>query len=71
MAASETRIRDGLWQRSVRTERYKVISLYPFDSPVEVYDIVSDPEERSNLIRKNAVLPMDILKLNELLKPAR
>ena len=68
---SETRIRDGLWQRSVRTERYKVISLYPFDASVEVYDIVSDPEERINLIRENTVLPMDILKLNELLKPAR
>ena len=66
---SETRVRDGLWQRSVRTDRWKVIAVDDFERPVEVYDLAADPGETSNLVRVGHPLPQEARNLVRLLKP--
>ncbi len=66
---SETRVRDGLWQRSVRTDRWKVIAIDDFERPVEVYDLTADPGETSNLVRVGHPLPQEARNLVRLLKP--
>ena len=67
---SETRIRDRLWQRSVRTDRYKVIAIDDFERPCEAYDLLMDPCETNNLIRSGAPLPPEAQKLVQYLRPA-
>lgn len=66
---TETRVRDGLWQRAVRTDRYKVIAIDDFEKPVEVYDLVADPGETNNLIRAGVALPQEAQSLVKYLKP--
>ena len=66
---SETRVRDGLWQRSVRTDRWKVIAIDDFKRPVEAYDLVADPGETNNLVRAECSLPEEMRRLLPLLKP--
>jgi len=66
---SETRVRDGLWQRSVRTDRWKVIAIGDFERPVEVYDLVADPGETNNLVRVGHALPGEVQTLSRLLTP--
>ena len=67
---TETRIRAGLWQRGVRTDRHKVIAVGGFDAPSEAYDLVADPGETNNLVRGGAPLPNGAAALVPLLKPA-
>ena len=67
---TETRIRDGLWQRAVRTDRYKVVALSPFERPTEVYDLVNDPNETNNLACSSAALPA-VQELVKYLPPAK
>lgn len=66
---SETRVRDGLWQRSVRTDRWKVIAIDDFERPAEVYDLAADPGETNNLVRTGCHLPEEVRTLLPLLKP--
>lgn len=67
---SETRIaRPGDWIRSVRTDKWKIISSQPFNSITEVYDLVSDPHETNNLIQTWTVIPSELKSLMTLLKP--
>ena len=68
---SETRIRDGIWQRSVRTDRYKIISRIPFETPFEVYDLIADPQETVNIVKSFVTLPEEVQKLHEFLIPAK
>ena len=66
---SETRVRDGLWQRSVRTDRWKVIAIDDFGRPDEVYDLVADPGETDDLVRAGRSLPQEVRNLMRHLKP--
>lgn len=68
---AETRVRAGLWQRCVRTDRYKVIAIDRFDTPSEAYDLVSDPGETNNLVRSGLPLPAETAALVPLLSPAK
>ena len=66
---TETRVRDKLWQRAVRTDRWKVIAIDDFTKPVEAYDLVADPGETNNLVRAGASLPKEAQDLIHHLKP--
>ena len=66
---TETRVRDNLWQRAVRTDRWKVIAIDDFTKPVEAYDLVADPGETNNLVRAGAPLPKEAEDLVPYLKP--
>ena len=66
---TETRVRDKLWQRAVRTDRWKVIAIDDFTKPVEAYDLVADPGETNNLVRAGAPLPKEAEDLVPYLKP--
>lgn len=66
---AETRVRDGLWQRAVRTGRWKVIAIDDFERPDEVYDLVADPGETNNLVRAGRSLPQEVRNLMRHLKP--
>ena len=66
---TETRVRDRLWQRAVRTDRWKVIAIDDFTKPVEAYDLVADPGETNNLVRAGAPLPTEAELLVPYLKP--
>ena len=66
---AETRVRDGLWQRAVRTDRHKVIAIDDFGTPSEAYDLVADPGETNNLVTAGVPLSREALRLAELLKP--
>ena len=66
---TETRVRARLWQRAVRTDRWKVIAIDDFTKPVEVYDLVADPGETNNLVRAGAPLPKEAQDLVPHLKP--
>lgn len=66
---TETRVRDGLWQRAVRTDRWKVIAIDDFAKPAEVYDLVADPGETNNLVRAGVPLPKEADALVPHLKP--
>ena len=66
---TETRVRDKLWQRAVRTDRWKVIAIDDFTKPVEAYDLVADPGETNNLVRAGASLPKEAQDLIPHLKP--
>ena len=66
---TETRIRDRLWQRAVRTDRWKVIAIDDFTKPVEAYDLVADPGETNNLVRAGVPLPKEAQDLIPHLKP--
>ena len=66
---TETRVRDRLWQRAVRTDRWKVIAVNDFANPVEAYDLATDPGETNNLLRSGKPLPGGALELVRLLKP--
>ena len=66
---TETRVRDKLWQRAVRTDRWKVIAIDDFTKPVEAYDLVADPGETNNLVRAGALLPKEAQDLIPHLKP--
>jgi arylsulfatase A-like enzyme len=65
----EKRVRDKLWQRAVRTDRWKVIAIDDFTKPVEAYDLVADPGETNNLVRACASLPKEAQDLIPHLKP--
>ena len=67
---SETRIapRHG-WLRSVRTDRWKVVAQHPFEHPLKVYDLLTDPSETNNLVRAGHPLPSDAERLIPLLMP--
>ena len=66
---TETRVRDKLWQRAVRTDRWKVIAIDDFTKPVEAYDLVADPGETNNLVRAGVPLPKEAQELVPSLKP--
>lgn len=66
---TETRIRDRLWQRAVRTDHWKVIAIDDFTKPVEAYDLVADPGETNNLVRVGCPLPKEAQDLVSYLKP--
>ena len=66
---TETRVRDNLWQRAVRTDRWKVIAIDDFTKPVEAYDLVADPGETNNLVRAGTSIPKDAEALIPYLKP--
>ena len=66
---TETRVRDNLWQRAVRTDRWKVIAIDDFTKPVEAYDLIADPGETNNLVRAGAPLPKEAEDLVPYLKP--
>lgn len=66
---TETRVRDNLWQRAVRTDRWKVIAIDDFTKPVEAYDLVADPGETNNLVRAGVPLPKEAQDLVPHLKP--
>lgn len=68
---TETRIRAQLWQRAVRTDRWKVISIGDFSKPSQLYDLESDPEEKINLAKSSAALPEDVNGLMSLLRPEK
>ena len=66
---TETRVRDNLWQRAVRTDRWKVIAIDDFTKPAEAYDLVADPGETNNLVRAGTPLPKEVENLVPYLKP--
>lgn len=66
---AETRVRANLWQRAVRTDRYKVIAVDDFEMPGEVYDLQSDPGETNDLVRAGIPLPEGARALVKSLKP--
>lgn len=66
---AETRVRDGLWQRAVRTDRWKVIAIDDFGRPDEVYDLVADPGETDDLVRAGRSLPQEVRNLMRHLRP--
>ena len=66
---TETRVRDNLWQRAVRTDRWKVIAIDDFTKPVEAYDLAADPGETNDLVRAGTPLPTEAELLVPYLKP--
>ena len=68
---TETRVRDKLWQRAVRTDRWKVIAIDDFTKPVEASDLVADPGETNNLVRAGVPLPKEAQELVPSLKPVK
>jgi arylsulfatase A-like enzyme len=66
---SETRIRGGLWQRAVRTDRWKVIAVDDFSRPCAVYHLTTDPHEKTNLVQRGVSFPVEVTDLFPLLQP--
>ncbi len=59
----------GRHRRGVRDGNWKLIADSPFDSPSEVYNLASDPDETNNLFADGAPLPSGAASLVPFLKP--
>lgn len=67
----DNRVGADKFRRGVRTRRWKISSLPPFDRPDMVFDLSGDSGEKCNLAGRSEELPEEVRNLVPLLAPPR